>query len=298
MGEETPELGQKIESSGSLLKLMNREGRDSSENVPTPKEDVGAERVPNLGVGNQTGVLILNADDWGRDPRTTDAIFKCFKLKAISSVSAMVFMEDSERAAAIALENGVDAGLHLNLTSSFSPSACSQELLERHGTISSYLRQNRFSRMIYNPFLRSSFRHVVAAQFDEFQRLYGRAPNRVDGHHHMHLCANVLHGKLLPVGIIARRNFSFQRGEKGLFNRLYRRASDRALSRRHPVVDYFFSLPPLKPFERLQRIFSLAREHSVEVETHPINPEEYRFLTEGEIFARIGDLQIAPKYRV
>jgi len=50
----------------------------------------------------QTGLLIINADDWGRDPENTGKILDCVLLGAVSSVSAMVFMEDSERAAAIA----------------------------------------------------------------------------------------------------------------------------------------------------------------------------------------------------
>ena len=35
-------------------------------------------------------------------------------------VSAMVFMEDSERAASIARADAIDAGLHLNFTTAFS----------------------------------------------------------------------------------------------------------------------------------------------------------------------------------
>lgn len=243
------------------------------------------------------GVLIINADDWGRDAKTTNAIFDCLRLRTLSSVSAMVFMDDSERSAAMALEHGVDAGLHLNLTGPFSSKTCPSKILEKQIKIRNYLATSRFSRMIFNPFLANSFEYLVSAQLEEFHRLYGKSANRIDGHHHMHLCANVMSSGLLPSGTIARRNFSFQSGEKGLLNRLYRRASDRALSRRHSLVDYFFSLPPLKPRERLKRIFSLAREHQVEVETHPVNAEEYRFLTEGEIFACLGDLPIAPKYQ-
>ena len=52
--------------------------------------------------------------------------------------------------------------------------------------------------------------YVVKAQLEEFERLYGRAPNRIDGHHHAHLCANVVLAGLLPAGTIVRRNFSFR----------------------------------------------------------------------------------------
>jgi hypothetical protein len=112
----------------------------------------------------------------------------------------------------------------------------------------------------------------------------------------MHLCANVLWGELLPSGTVVRRNFSFQPGEKGLGNRLYRKAVDRTLARRHRLVDFLFSLPPFEPAGRLQRISSLARKSVVELETHPVNPEEYRFLMEGEFFRQLGDLPVAPRF--
>jgi len=68
------------------------------------------------------------------------------------------------------------------------------------------------------------------------------------------------------------------------------------LARRYRLVDFFFSLPPLDPPDRVQRIFSLARRFTVEVETHPVNLEEYRFLTGGEIFRWAGDLPIASSF--
>ena len=48
--------------------------------------------------------LVINADDWGRDRETTERIRECAARGTVSSVSAMVFMEDSERGAAVALE--------------------------------------------------------------------------------------------------------------------------------------------------------------------------------------------------
>jgi hypothetical protein len=238
--------------------------------------------------------LIVNADDWGRDRETTDRTFECIARGAVSSVSAMVFMQDSERAAAITRERGIDAGLHLNFTTTFSAPDCPAWLVERQNELAAYLRRNPFSRVVFHPWLARSFEDLVAAQIDEFHHLYHKAPGRLDGHHHMHLCANVLFGKLLPAGTLVRRNFSFQPGEKSLANRLYRRAVDRKLARRHRLVDLFFSLPPMESAGRLARIFALARKFVVELETHPVNPEEYLFLAGGEIFRQAGDLPIAP----
>ena len=150
--------------------------------------------------------------------------------------------------------------------------------------------------MVFNPLLAKSFEYVVRAQIEEYGRLYGAVPERLDGHHHMHLCANVIWGGLLPSGITVRRNFSFRPGEKSLWNRLYRQAVDCRLSRSHRMTDYFLPLLPLDPMSHLQQVISLARRHVVEVETHPVNAQEYRFLAGGEIFRYTGDLQIARRY--
>jgi predicted glycoside hydrolase/deacetylase ChbG (UPF0249 family) len=230
----------------------------------------------------RAGVLIVNADDWGRDRENTDRTLDCVVRGAVSAVSAMVFMEDSERAAAIALEKRVDAGLHLNFTTQFSGTGVPAELIDHQARLARYLRGARLSQIFFHPGLTRSFAYVVSAQLDEYSRLFGTAPKRLDGHHHMHLCANVLYGNLLPAGSVVRRNFSFQAGEKSYANRVYRRMIDRKLARKHSLIQYFYSLPPLEPRSRLQRIFALAKDFSVEVETHPVVREEYDFLLSEE----------------
>src|SRR5678816_4590684 len=81
------------------------------------------------GASSQTGALIINADDWGRDRDTTDRILECATRRAISAASGMVLMDDSERAAHLAREKGIDIGLHLNLTEEFSGQNVSAPLL-------------------------------------------------------------------------------------------------------------------------------------------------------------------------
>ena len=99
----------------------------------------------------------------------------------------------------------------------------------------------------------------------------------------MHLSANVLLQGLLPSGTIVRRHFSYEPGEKRLRNSVFRLYSRALLGGRYRLIDFFFSLPPFAPAVRMQRMFNLARRFIVEVETHPINPEEYRFLTRGDL---------------
>jgi chitin disaccharide deacetylase len=249
-------------------------------------------RATNLASG-ATGLLIVNADDWGRDVETTDRILECITIGTVSSTSAMVFMKDSERAADLARERGVDCGLHMNFTLRFSAPGCPSRLREHQERVVRYLLRNRWAQAVYHPGLASSFKYVAVAQIEEFERIFGAPPRRIDGHHHMHLCANVLFDRLLPAATLVRRNFSFRPHEKSRINRLYRAAIDRVLAKRHQLTDCFFSLPPLEPYSRLDEIFSIARRSIVEVETHPVNAEEYSFLTSGEILRRTGDLQIA-----
>lgn len=256
--------------------------------------EIGATKLPHC----PTGALIVNADDWGRDIQTTDRILECVTIGTVSSTSAMVFMSDSERAANLARERAVDCGLHLNFTTPFSGPGCSPELMNHQRRVIHYLRSYRLAPTVYHPGLASSFHYVVAAQMDEFERRFGTKPGRLDGHHHMHLCANVLFGRLMPATTTVRRNFSFRPDEKSRINRLYRGVIDRVLAKRHQLTDFFFSLPPLEPQSRIGGIFSIARRSIVEVETHPVNPEEYGFLTGGEILRRTGDLQIARGFTI
>jgi len=101
--------------------------------------------------------------------------------------------------------------------------------------------------------------------------------------------------QLLPAGTLVRRNFSFQAGEKSWLNRFYRGRVDSRLARRHGLMDFLFLLPPLES-SRLQRIYSLARRGAVEVETHPVNADEYEFLTGGEMLRQTGDIPIATRF--
>ena len=229
-----------------------------------------------------SAAAIINADDWGRDADTTGRSLECFLGGTVSSVSAMVFIADSERAAALAREHAVDAGLHVNFTSPFSAPGCPRRLMEHQQKLARFLLSTRLSQVAYHPGLAASFEYVFAAQVEEFERRFGVPPNRFDGHHHMHLCANVLRQELLQAGSIVRRNLSFGPGEKGVANRFYRRWQDRKLARRHRTSGFFFSLLPCDP-QRLERIFQLARQFDVEIGTHPVRPEEYRFLMGPEL---------------
>jgi predicted glycoside hydrolase/deacetylase ChbG (UPF0249 family) len=237
-------------------------------------------------------MIIINADDWGRSRAETDAALNCFTAGRISSVTAMVFMEDSARAAELAKETAIDVGLHLNLGESFSRNDVPQQLRVRHERIVKFLRGGRYHQLLYHPLLRQAFREVYDAQAAEFERLYGKPPSHIDGHRHLHLCSNVLLDGIIPSGQRVRRSFSFWPGEKGAFNRAYRRFVDWKLSRKYRLTDYFFALSQYLQHERLIRISHLARDASVELMTHPVIRTEHAFLASDRFGAFLKGLKL------
>jgi hypothetical protein len=67
---------------------------------------------------------------------------------------------------------------------------------------------------------------------------------------------------------------------------------DGLIARRHRVVDFFFAANPLTPLARLERVFALARRYVVELETHPIQSDEYDFLNGGVMFECLEGVQL------
>jgi predicted glycoside hydrolase/deacetylase ChbG (UPF0249 family) len=240
----------------------------------------------------QGGLIIINADDWGGWKSATDAALTVFEKKRISSVSAMVFMDDSARAAELAKGTDLDVGLHLNLNQDFSGANCPPSVKRSQERIRRFLKLNKYALLIYNPLLRKDFHHVYEAQATEFVRLYARQPSHVDGHRHMHLCSNMLLDGIIPGGQKVRRSFSFWPGEKSAMNRAYRGFVDKRLARNYRTTDYFFSLSQCLQHDRLKRVEDLAKISSVELMTHPEKPEEQRWLMGDECLGLTKRLQL------
>jgi hypothetical protein len=227
-------------------------------------------------------MLIINADDLGRSHQATENTMGCHKGALITSASAMLFMQDSRRAADLAAAVGLETGLHLNLSEPFDAPYLPGRLLESHRPIVRYYRSGRWATLLYNPYLRKHIDYVFKAQYDEYSRLFGAEPSKLDGHHHMHLSMNVLIGHLIPDGMSVRRNYSFAPGEKNLFNRTYRRIIDAWLVRRFSCSDALFSIKPLDNIERIKRIVRMALFHNIELMTHPEDQTEYAFLLSSQ----------------
>jgi len=223
-------------------------------------------------------MLIINADDWGLNKASTDNSLACFRTGRITSASAMLFMADSDRAADLAGAAGLSTGLHLNVTQPFDGNGPRGGIAASQRRISRFLRGGRYRQYFYHPGLAADFERVFTAQYEEYVRLYRSEPAHFDGHHHMHLCANMLAAKLIPAGTRVRRNFTFKSGEKGPFNRFCRGIIDGMLTRRHVCTDYFYAFGPCWSRDRLREVVGLSRERNVELMVHPERPEEYGLL--------------------
>jgi chitin disaccharide deacetylase len=227
-------------------------------------------------------MLIVNADDWGINRVATDRILDCYKNCRLTTVSAMVFLDDSERSAELALKNQLEVGLHLNFTLPLKISKNLGGLQKQQERILKYLLNNKYYQLLYNPFLKNDFKYVFNAQWEEFTRLYKKQPAHVNGHHHMHLCSNMLADRLIPRNYKIRKSFSFFEHEKNPFNRFYRNCVDWCINQRYICTKYFFSIAPICDLARLRRIVNLSKEYDVELMVHPEKEEEYEYLKSTE----------------
>lgn len=226
-------------------------------------------------------MLIVNADDWGMEAGVTASIFECFRSGRITSASAMVYMADSDRAAAIARDEPLPLGLHLNFAEHFSADSVPRPVRDRQRRLVDFARGAVHRKWLYQPWLRQEVARAIRDQLDRFEELYGQPPIHVDGHQHFHIWPTVLLARALPEATPVRLPFTFTRQEKPWPNRAIRAGLAHLIRRRHPAADHFVTLGRLETFadstvtsSRLER----SRRQNVEVMVHPGRPEEYEFL--------------------
>lgn len=232
------------------------------------------------------GLLIVNADDWGYDEETNRAICDGHAAGGVTSTTAMMFMQGTEQAAAMARERpGLGVGLHLNLVEEYSGPKVPAAVRDRQRHLIEHSRLLRLRRWVYDPFARDEINRVIADQFQLFVELYGRLPTHLDGHHQCHLAANVLLSPAIPAETTKIRNALSDAHHPNPLTDALRRARGGLIGRRYRTTDYFFSVetawpglqgPP--PGEKL----GLARAASVEVMVHPAFPHEYEPLQSDE----------------
>lgn len=248
------------------------------------------------------GLLIVNADDWGYDEQTTDAILAAFQAGRITSTTGMVYMAGSDRAAALAAEHGVPVGLHINLTEPFSDPATppdvrarQQRMIERLGKTSGLPPElpgtSNLMRWLYDPRLQREVDEAIADQLRRYEGIYATPPTHFDGHTHVDLCPNVFLSRSIPRPAKLRNTldrFPVERTAGGVLRDLRQAVrSRRFASTRYLLHITHLRLDPGNVDPRL----ALARQVPVEVMAHPGFTAEREILMSPEWGEAIAPLR-------
>lgn len=153
----------------------------------------------------------------------------------------MVHCSDSERAAELAKDARLPVGLHLNLTEVFSSASVPSDVCKRQAIAVRRLGANKYARWIAWPGLARIVAACISDQLEEFDRLYG-APTHIDGHHHIHISANVLAAGALPRHLPIRRSFTFEPDERSTLNRAFRKIVNLLVSSRWQTANRFLDI--------------------------------------------------------
>lgn len=238
-------------------------------------------------------LLIVNADDFGWNRPTTDATLEAFGAGRITSATALMFMEDSERAAGLALEAGLPVGLHVNLTDPFTagdvPAAIrdrQMSAIRHYGAPATVFRSRRWS---YDPRLAELTAAAIADQLERFRETFGQEPTHFDGHNHVHVCPNV--ALALPGDAKVRTALGIAPGGG-------RKAKLLALRQRltlgeRKTTRYFLNITGLHPefvAGGPESLLGLAERSSVEVMAHPGFGHEHSLLMAADWETWIGGL--------
>ena len=231
-----------------------------------------------------TGLLIVNADDWGSDATTTERIERAFAAGAITSATAMVHMAHSA-AAALAAERGRPTGLHLNLTEPFSGPGVPAAVRERQRAACAHLAPRDRRRWIpaAGPRMHRLLAAAVADQLDAYHALYGAEPTHLDSHHHVHTCLDVL--AVLPAGLRVRQTRS---APPGATAHLLSRAKHAVMARRFATTERFWAYADVETPSALAAAVATARDRAVEVMVHPGFAGELERLLAGDWTAAIA----------
>ena len=231
-----------------------------------------------------SGLLVVNADDWGGSEATTEAILGTFEAGRITSTSGMVYMPDSERAAEVAARAGLPVGLHINLTEPFPDPHTTAHVRERQHRVAAQLGgagrdghpgTARLRKWLYDPVIKADVDKAIADQLERFEALYGRAPTHFDGHNYVDLCPNVFLSRSIPAGSVMRNSLDCYPLERSAMGRI-RALRQRLRSRRLRSTRYLLHIAQLRldeadaPDPRLR----LAHDVPVEVMGHPDDAAE------------------------
>ena len=136
----------------------------------------------------------LCADDYGMSPGINIAIRDLVVRERLNATSAMVGAASCHQAEAISLavlnaaEPRVAIGLHVTLTAPFAPVSKDFRPL-RDGAFLSLGATIRHA--VLRRFDRASLVSEIVGQVEKFSELFGRRPDFIDGHQHVHMLPQI-----------------------------------------------------------------------------------------------------------
>jgi hypothetical protein len=130
----------------------------------------------------------LTADDYAISPAVSAAIRDLIAQQRINATSVMVAAPSFSQGEAIALRDAAGShaaiGLHLTLTAPFRP--LSQDFAPQHQGAFPTLA-GMAGRALMRPFKIALIEAEIASQLASFRAAFGRPPDYVDGHQHIHV---------------------------------------------------------------------------------------------------------------
>jgi predicted glycoside hydrolase/deacetylase ChbG (UPF0249 family) len=132
--------------------------------------------------------IVLTADDYGISPAVSSAIRDLISRRRINATSVMVVAPSFSHSEAAALQQAAadraSIGLHLTLTGPFRPASPHFTPLRRGAFFPlASMARRALSRTLVPALLDAE----MTAQFAAFRDAFGRPPDYVDGHQHIHV---------------------------------------------------------------------------------------------------------------
>ena len=136
--------------------------------------------------------IVICADDYGISPAVSAGIRDLIAKKRINATSAMTASPHFNRDEAAALRDAAAThagiGLHVTLTAPFAPLSQNFEPTRDGAFLSLAVVLGRAHLRTLRP---TRLRDEIACQFQAFATAFGRPPDFVDGHHHVHIFPQV-----------------------------------------------------------------------------------------------------------
>jgi predicted glycoside hydrolase/deacetylase ChbG (UPF0249 family) len=209
----------------------------------------------------------LCADDYGISPAVSSAIRDLIARRRINATSAMVVAPSFSQAEAMALSAAAEAhaaiGLHVTLTAPFAPSSAGFAPSRDGAFLPLAAMAGRALAHWLKP---EDLELEISRQFAAFQAAFGRPPDFVDGHQHIHVFPQIRDVLLRVVKDAAPRAWLRQCGRaraahksladpKGFvldaLSRRLRRRATRASVRTNPAFAGTYSFAPGADFTKL-----------------------------------------------